>query len=91
MKESKIQKKIIDYITAQGGYAINIVNASLNGTPDIVACIGGKFVAVEVKTDIGDSQPLQIYTAEVIRSLGGIALVSRSVEEFKQQMKDLLF
>ena len=58
MLESKIQKQILDYINGlENGLAWKFVKSNEKGTPDIVACINGKFVAIEVK------QPGKVPTA----------------------------
>lgn len=49
--ESKITKKILDYINAMpNGYAIKVHGDVFNiGQPDISACISGRAVVIEVK------------------------------------------
>jgi len=66
MKEKEIEKAIIEWLQAQGHYAVKVqsgkmlatykgkqrmINMAPKGTPDILACINGKFVAIEVKKD----------------------------------------
>jgi Holliday junction resolvase len=48
---------------------------SKRGTPDILACIKGLFVAIELKTDTGKLSALQEYNLEAIAKSGGIAIV----------------
>lgn len=43
------------------------------GIPDIIACIGGRFVAFEVKTETGKLSKLQEITIDKIRKAGGLA------------------
>jgi hypothetical protein len=49
--ESKITKKILDYINAMpNGYAIKVHGDVFNiGQPDISGCISGRAVVIEVK------------------------------------------
>jgi hypothetical protein len=49
--ESKITKKILDYINAMpNGYAIKVVGSVYSmGNPDIVGCVGARAVVIEVK------------------------------------------
>ena len=51
MKESKIQKKIIDHIIKDGGDACKITAPSRRGVPDILALINGDIYLFEVKVD----------------------------------------
>ena len=43
------------------------------GIPDIIACINGRFVAFEVKTETGKLTKLQEITIDKIRKAGGLA------------------
>lgn len=51
MKESKIQKKIIDHIIKDGGDACKITAPSRRGVADILALINGEIYLFEVKVD----------------------------------------
>ena len=53
------------------------------GIPDLIACIGGRFFAFEVKTETGKTTALQDATIRKILSCGGHAFVVRSVEEVR--------
>jgi hypothetical protein len=48
---------------------------SRSGTPDILACIDGIFVAIELKTNEGKTSPLQRYNLDKIENCGGISMV----------------
>lgn len=45
------------------------------GVPDILACVNGRFVAIEVKAENGRATELQKWNCEKIRESGGIAIV----------------
>jgi len=63
MKESDVQKKIIDFFHSIGAYTIKVIKANKAGVTDIVACVPikitqdmvgktiGVFVGAEVKRD----------------------------------------
>lgn len=54
-----------------------------SGVPDIIACIKGKFVAIEVKKPNGGIiSKLQEIQIKKIQDSQGIAGVARSVDEF---------
>lgn len=46
-----------------------------SGVPDIIACVGGKFLAIECKA--GNNKPtlLQVRELERVRAAGGVAVV----------------
>lgn len=59
------------------------------GIPDIIACIGGQFVAFEVKTPSGKLTKLQEITLQRIKNAQGKAYKVTSVEEVKQILEHL--
>jgi hypothetical protein len=92
MKESKIQRKIIDYINTIG-YCVKIISANKSGEPDIIACIPnlsgrGIFYAFEVKNVYGGiTSDLQLYKIDKINNSGGFAYVVNSLEKVKEIIK----
>lgn len=52
-----------------------IQQVALRGTPDFLMCLSGLFVAIELKTDEGETSALQDYNLEQIASSGGIAII----------------
>lgn len=59
------------------------------GLPDIICCIGGRFVAFEVKTPSGKLTKLQEITITKIRVAKGEAFKVTSVEEVKTILDSL--
>jgi Holliday junction resolvase len=45
------------------------------GVPDILACVNGRFVAIEVKAENGKPTELQKWNVEQIKGSGGIAMI----------------
>lgn len=60
------------------------------GIPDVIACIGGRFFAFEVKTATGKTTALQESVLRKIQKCGGQAVVVRSVEEVKAVLEEVL-
>lgn len=87
-KEQTIQKEIIDYLKSIGAYYVKTMVTASNGTPDILCCIGGKFIAIEVKKDGGVVSKLQEHHIKNIKKSGGIAFVARSVNEVKTRIEN---
>jgi Holliday junction resolvase len=50
------------------------------GVPDILACVNGRFVAIEVKAENGKPTELQKWNVEQIQNSGGIALILYPVD-----------
>ena len=59
------------------------------GIPDIIACVDGRFVAFEVKTETGQLSKLQKVTLGRIREAGGRAYMVRSVAEVAGILKEM--
>lgn len=57
------------------------------GVPDILACINGRFIGIEVKRPGGVVAPLQNYNVDEINKAGGAAFVAYSVEDVEQQLR----
>jgi len=79
MKEQTIQAKIIKHLESKGAYVVKVVSANRAGIPDVLACLEGKFIGVEVKNEKGIPSPLQLYNIRRIVDSGGIAGICRSV------------
>lgn len=84
--EKSVQTKIIEYLTLIGGYSVKVVQATKAGVPDVVCCLNGKFIAIEVKRIAKHATALQKYKMAEIEKAGGIAFEAHSVEEVKQEL-----
>jgi hypothetical protein len=59
------------------------------GTADIICCIDGKFVAIEVKTTIGRQRPEQKNYEAAVGNRNGIYILARSVEDVVNALTNL--
>ena len=59
------------------------------GIPDIIACINGRFVAFEVKTETGKATKLQEITIQRIKEAKGKAFTVRSAAQVSAILKEL--
>jgi Holliday junction resolvase len=80
--ESRLQRRIQEALTRTfpGCYVIkvHVSEFSAAGTPDLIACIHGYFIALEVKVPGETPTELQDYTLKCIRAAGGAATVVSS-------------
>ncbi|MCB5007517.1 hypothetical protein LGX04_09795 [Streptococcus mutans] len=60
------------------------------GTPDIIACINGKFAAFELKVGKNKMQPDQEINAIRITRSGGHHYVPTTIEQFKEIVTELI-
>ena len=82
--ESKVTKSIMAYLKRRGVWCFKVAGGPMQqrGVPDIICCVNGSFVALEVKRPgMGRLTELQALTIERIRDAGGVAEVVTSVEE----------
>ena len=66
--EKIFENKIKSYLKSIGAYFIKTHGDRFSkvGTPDILACVNGKFVAVEVKGEKGKPSELQLYHLDIL-------------------------
>lgn len=86
MAEKEIVVKILRYLKTVPKCFAWKEHGGMYGTagiPDIIACIGGKFYAFEVKTPEGKTTKLQDATIRKILACGGTVLVVRTVDEVR--------
>jgi len=85
VKEAYLQSKILKALRKAGGWWVKFHNGpryGAPGTPDILGCYQGMFIALEVKRPGEKPTELQASTIQRIRSEGkGIATVVHSVDE----------
>jgi Holliday junction resolvase len=88
--ESKVKTKIHAILKAHGAYAVNYIGgiSANNGTPDILACLNGRFIAIEAKAGKNKPTDLQTLNLKRIDEAGGLALVIN--EENLNQLEFIL-
>lgn len=87
--EKKVENQIKRYLDGLGAYHIKIHGSAYMpaGTPDILACVNGRFVGIEVKKPNGGVvSALQKLKIKQIKNAGGVALVATSVEEVEREL-----
>ena len=92
--EKQFENKIKKYLDSKGCWYVKyFANAfTRKGIPDILACVNGRFLAIEVKADRGKPSELQLYERDKIIEAGGIAMIlhPNGFEAFKLLVEDLL-
>ena len=93
-QESNFQTKIIKYLESIGAYVVkyNASGISKTGVPDLIACVNGTFVGIEVKSANGVPSKLQEYNLNQIRKSGGVGLIlyPKYFNEFKELIENIL-
>jgi pantoate kinase len=88
----KLVKNKIKVILQDGGvyYAMPIGSGYGNaGVPDFLACVNGRFLAVEAKAGKGKTTALQDAHLEKIKTAGGVSMVVNelNLDQLKETIK----
>jgi len=88
--EKKVKDKVVSALKAEGVYYFFPATHGYgrSGVPDIIACVKGKFLAIECKAGGGKLTVLQAREIERIRHCGGVAVVVN--EENWDMLRQLL-
>ena len=92
-EEKNFENKVKKFLKSKNIWYVKYFgNAySTPGIPDLICCINGLFVAIEIKSEKGKVSMLQDYNIEKIKENGGIAFVLRpsEFENFKKYIGTL--
>lgn len=81
-EEADLLSDAEEYLSAlsrRGVTALKIRDRYTSGYPDILCCVQGKFVGVELKDDTGVASPQQELIIKLIKKAGGVAGVCRNI------------
>lgn len=83
-QEKNFENKIKQYLKEHNLYFVKYFANRMTkvGVPDILACVNGHFVGIEVKSSTGKPSELQIHNIKKIRESGGYAVIV-SPEQFE--------
>ena len=77
MSEAKLKKKVMKYIkkTYPKAWVYKTCDRFTVGISDLIICIEGNFIAIELKFGSNKPTPMQIHNIRKIRVAGGAAAV----------------
>lgn len=77
-QEKTYENKIKRFLDDIGAYHVKYFGCafSQSGVPDLLVCINGSFVAIEVKGDKGKPSALQLHNLDKIHWSGGYAILA---------------
>jgi Holliday junction resolvase len=75
--EKRVKTKVESVLKSEGAYYFFPATHGYgrSGVPDIIACVNGRFLAIECKAGGNKPTALQVREIENIRSAGGVAVV----------------
>ena len=87
MKESELQTEILKYLKKNKAWYVKTISSNRKGIPDIICCIQGYLVAIEVKAPnkscLKYTTKLQKLELKAINDSGGYAFSTNSLQHFK--------
>lgn len=93
MLEKTFENKIKKFLKEQNIYYVKFFGCAFTraGVPDLLCCINGKFVALEIKADKGKPSQLQLQNIKQIEDNGGIGYViyPKDFEKLKEMILKL--
>lgn len=88
MTEKQFENKVKAFLNDQNAWYVKTWSNGIQrkGIPDIIACVNGYFVGIELKAESGKPSELQKWNIEQIRKSGGIAgvLYPNQFDDFKK-------
>lgn len=89
--ESDLQRDVIKYLKGHKIYHYRTQMGTMSGLPDIIACVNGFFVGIELKREDGKGKPSaqQLQVKKTIEDSNGLCLIIDSIEELKLQMRHI--
>lgn len=74
--ETRFKRKVVRILEDMGAKVFVIQQLGKHGDPDLLICLRGKFIALELKKDIkSKARPLQVYVLEQVTKARGFAKV----------------
>lgn len=88
--EKKVKDKVVGILKDESVYYFFPATHGFgrSGVPDIVTCVNGFFLAIEVKAGKNKPTALQVHEIEAIRRANGVAVVAN--EENWDMVRDLV-
>lgn len=91
--EKNFENKVKAFLDSEGVWWVKFLGCGMTraGVPDLLCCVNGRFVAVELKAAKGKPSELQVRELQRIRKAGGFAdvLYPKDFEDFKRLVREL--
>lgn len=90
-EEKQFEKKVREFLkTLPNQWNFKVFGNAFqeSGIPDIIGCINGRFIGLEIKSSRGKASDLQLYKIDLINKAGGYGTVvsPKNWEEVKSKL-----
>lgn len=86
INEKSLENKIKKHLGSHGHYFVKVHGSLFQrvGIPDIIACINGKFIGIEVKNPNGKGHvsKVQEFNLDLIQKSGGYTLLTDNFSDY---------
>ncbi|MBQ2663132.1 MAG: VRR-NUC domain-containing protein [Clostridia bacterium] len=93
-QEKNFENRVKKWLRDNGCYVVKFYGCGHTraGVPDLIICVNGKFVAVEIKAEYGKASQLQLSHLRQVEQAGGHTFILRPSNfiEFKQYITDVM-
>lgn len=90
MKESQIERRLVEGVKRLGGMCLKFVSPGTLGVPDrIIITAKGRVVFVELKTETGRLTKIQRYVIGEMQKRGADARVVKGIDEVKELLAEI--
>lgn len=90
MKESQIERHLVDGVKRLGGLCYKFVSPGTLGVPDrVIITATGRIIFVELKTETGRLAKIQRYTIGEMQKRGADVRVVKGLDEVKQLLAEI--
>lgn len=87
--EARLGRTINEWLTKQGHFVFKVHGSAMMmaGLPDLIACVDGAFVGIEVKMPGNKPSIRQLYVHRRIERSGGKIIVAYSLDDVKKELE----
>jgi len=90
MKESQIERRLVEGVKRLGGMCLKFVSPGTLGVPDrIIITAKGQVIFVELKTETGRLTKIQRYVIGEMQKRGADARVVKGIDEVKELLAEI--
>ena len=90
MKESQIERRLVEGVKRLGGMCLKFVSPGTLGVPDrIIITAKGRVIFVELKTETGRLTKIQRYVNGEMQKRGADARVVKGIDEVKELLAEI--
>lgn len=90
MKESQIERRLVEGVKRLGGMCLKFVSPGTLGVPDrIIITAKGRVIFVELKTETGRLTKIQRYVIGEMQKRGADARAVKGIDEVKELLAEI--